>query len=158
MRLLIDQNIPDSVGTFFEERGHDVSLVREVLGRASPDQLIAVTAELQGVIVVTLDKDFTRFKQLLPEGSRNRFASGTGTIRLAVRESRLVARPRDEIDTIEGYAERALREGKRIHVRLTETTIQRGMSGSGARLIDAPGSPPAPASKPKDRPLRRRPG
>jgi predicted nuclease of predicted toxin-antitoxin system len=68
MRLLIDQNVPDSVARFLEERCHQVLLVRETLGRASPDQLIAVTAALQGVVVVTFDKDFRRFQRLLPDG------------------------------------------------------------------------------------------
>jgi predicted nuclease of predicted toxin-antitoxin system len=65
LRLLIDQNVPDSVAQHLKERGHEIELVRESLGRASVDQLIAVTAALEGIIVVTFDKDFERLKRLL---------------------------------------------------------------------------------------------
>lgn len=135
MRLLIDQNVPDSVAQFLAERGHDVLLVRETLGRSSPDQLIAFTAAMQGIIVVTIDKDFRRFRQLLPEGGRAAFAAGAGFIQLAVKESRDVARLRDEIETIELYAARAEREGKHVRIRLTETTIQLGLSGGRIRRL-----------------------
>jgi hypothetical protein len=133
MRLLIDQNVPDSVAQFFRERGHEVSLVRETLGRAAPDQLIAVTAELQGVIVVSFDKDFRRFQKLVPEGHRKGFVAGAGLIHLAVKETRGVARLRDEIAMIEFYAARAAREGKLVRIRLTETTIQLAMAGGRVR-------------------------
>lgn len=133
MRLLIDQNVPDSVAQYLRERGHEIELVRESLGRASPDQLIAVTAALQGVIVVTFDKDFKRFKRLLPEGQRTAFVAGAGAVYMAMKESRGVARLRDEIETIEMYAARAEREGKHVSIRLTETTIQLGMTGGRIR-------------------------
>lgn len=116
MRLLIDQNVPDSVARFLAERGHDVLLVRETLGRSSPDQLIALTAAFEGIIVVTFDKDFRRFQRLLPEVQRTAFASGAGFIHLAMKESRGVHRLRDEIETIELYAARAERDGQ--HVRI----------------------------------------
>ena len=133
MRLLVDQNVPDSVAQFLVERGHEVLLVREALGRSSPDQLIAQAAALQGIIVVTFDKDFRRFQRLLPEGQRTAFAAGAGVIHLAIKESRGVARLRDEIETIELYAARAEREGKHLRIRLTETTIQLGLAGGRIR-------------------------
>lgn len=133
MRRLVDQNVPDAVAVFFRARGHDVRLVRELLGRAAPDQLIAVTAELQGVIVVTFDKDFSRFRKLLPEGQRSGFVAGAGVLHLAMREPRGVARLTEEIEIIEMYVARAAREGKVVRIRLTETTIQLAMSGGRAR-------------------------
>jgi hypothetical protein len=133
MRFLIDQNVPDSVAKYLAERGHEVQLVRETLGRAAPDQLIAHVAAFQGIIVVTFDKDFRRFRQLLPEGTRGAFASGAGFISLAMKETRAVARLRDEIETIELYATRAEREGKHVRIRLTETTILLGLTGGRIR-------------------------
>lgn len=133
MRLLVDQNVPDSVAKFFRVRGHEVLLVREVLGRSAPDQLIAAMAELQGVIVVTFDRDFSRFRTLLPEGQRSGFVAGAGFLHLAMREPRGVARLTEEIETIESYASRAARHGKVVRIRLTETTIQLAVSGGRAR-------------------------
>ena len=42
MRLLIDENVPDSVAQFFASRGHEVLYARDLLPRGTPDQVIAV--------------------------------------------------------------------------------------------------------------------
>ena len=133
MHLLIDQNTADSVGDFFAERGHRVWLVRQFLGRMSPDQLIAFTAEDQGLIAVTHDKDFRRFSQLLPVGSRNEFTAGAGRISLALKEPRAIPRLQEEIEIIEAYFDRAQREGKRLFVRITETNVSFQLSGGRVR-------------------------
>lgn len=133
MRLLIDQNVPDSVARFFRERGHEVTLVRDSLGRQSPDQLIAITAELQGVIVVSIDRDFKRFRKLLPEGSRAGFVAGAGFLSLNLRESRCVARLAEEIESIEFYAQRAELQGKIARMQLSETRLNLGMEGGRRR-------------------------
>lgn len=129
MRLLIDQNVPDAVARCLRQRGHEVMLVRELLGRSSPDQLIAITADFEGIIVVTMDKDFTRFRTLIPEGSLGRFKAGSGAIRIATDEAIAAARLENQMDIIEFYFDRATRQGKRMHIRVTTTTIQLGDSG-----------------------------
>jgi len=52
MRLLIDENVPDSTAKAFEARGHETIYVRDDNARAR-DQAIARIAELRGAIVVT---------------------------------------------------------------------------------------------------------
>lgn len=42
MRLLIDENVPDSVAQFFLERGHEVVFARDLLPRGTPDQVVTV--------------------------------------------------------------------------------------------------------------------
>ncbi len=68
MRLLIDQNVPQAVSDVFIRRGHDVKFSRDVLQQNSPDPLIAIAASLNGLIVVTHDADFKRYRDLFPTG------------------------------------------------------------------------------------------
>ena len=52
MRLLIDENVPDSTAKAFEALGHETIYVRDDNSRAR-DQAVARIAELRGAIVVT---------------------------------------------------------------------------------------------------------
>lgn len=129
MRLLIDQNVPDSIAQFLRERGHDVALVRDTLGRAAPDQLIDLTAAREGLIVVTLDKDFRRFRKQVHKNRRQSFLVGAGLIHISMRETLAVSRLIDEIEMIEAYAARAHRGGKFLRVLLRESGIEFVMEG-----------------------------
>lgn len=40
MRLLIDENVPLSVAQFFEQRGHEVIYVRDILPAGTPDPVL----------------------------------------------------------------------------------------------------------------------
>lgn len=66
---LIDENVDDRVGQVLGELGHEVTLVRDGLGRGTPDQVLAIVADQRGLIVVTHDRDLKRFSRLVPEGS-----------------------------------------------------------------------------------------
>jgi hypothetical protein len=65
MRLLLDHNVPDSVGRVFQSRGHQVRHVRDILPIDSPDPLIATVSEEDGDILVSCDRDF---KLIAPAG------------------------------------------------------------------------------------------
>lgn len=119
--FLLDENVADQVGTVLTEFGHDVVLVRDSLGRRSPDQLLAVAADRHGLIIVTHDKDLRRFSRLLPEGSRRRFRAGAGALLLACPEPDAARRIREMIDVIEFHHERARRAGGRLYMRITKT-------------------------------------
>jgi predicted nuclease of predicted toxin-antitoxin system len=108
IRFLIDENVDDLVGRYLSERGHEVLYARTSLGSMSPDQLIAFTAETRGLVVVTHDKDFRRFSQLLPVGFQRRFARVAGRISLNVKEPRAVQRIREEIEAIEFHYAQAV--------------------------------------------------
>lgn len=122
MRLLVDENVPDSVATFLRERGHEVLLVREQLGQMTPDDFIAWVGDDLGAIVVTVDKDFRTLVRRVPVGGRRRFQS-LGRISLRCRESRARARLNEFIEEIEREFDRlqSLRD-KRLIVEITETS------------------------------------
>ena len=74
MHLLVDENVPDSVAQFFKERGHTVTLVRDILPRGTPDQIVALVGdELRAVIVTWNHKDFKRLASRIPEKGRQQF-------------------------------------------------------------------------------------
>ena len=54
-----DQDVPDSIGNFLTERGHDLKRLREVIATDSPDPIVATTAREAGWVLVTFNwKDF----------------------------------------------------------------------------------------------------
>lgn len=63
--FLTDVNVPDSVGDFLKERGHDVERVRDVMPADSPDPVVAEAAMQAGRVLVSWDRDFNqqRFKK-----------------------------------------------------------------------------------------------
>jgi predicted nuclease of predicted toxin-antitoxin system len=73
MKLLIDENVPNSVVEFLRERGHEIHLVREKLPAGTPDPVIAVIGDRLSAIVVSWDKDFERLVSRVPHGNKTRF-------------------------------------------------------------------------------------
>lgn len=122
MRLLIDENVPESVATFLRGRGHEVLLVRELLGQMAPDNFVAWVGDDLEAIVVTIDKDFRGIVQRFPLASRRRFNS-LGRISLRCRESRALVRLTLFVDEIEREFERLQHHrDRRLIVEITETS------------------------------------
>lgn len=72
MRLLIDENVPDSVAQFFFERGHEIVFARDLLPRGTPDQVIAVLGNELDSIIVSWDQDFLGLVSRAPTRTRRR--------------------------------------------------------------------------------------
>jgi predicted nuclease of predicted toxin-antitoxin system len=73
IRLLLDHNVPDSVGEVFRRRGHTVQHVRDILPVDSPDALIATVSEEDRSVLVSCDRDFRLIAPRIPRGMRARF-------------------------------------------------------------------------------------
>ena len=58
MRFLIDAQLPQTLGRWFEDRGHEAVHVRDVLGGQAPDSDVAGHARRHGMTLVTKDDDF----------------------------------------------------------------------------------------------------
>lgn len=86
MRLLIDENVPDSTAKAFEALGHETIYVRDENSRA-PDQAVARIAELRGAIVVTWN--IRHFRPILRQrlGITRRSAQQMGLIGFRCDES-----------------------------------------------------------------------
>lgn len=129
MRLLVDQNIPEVVVEIFRKRGHEINYSREILLQDSPDQLIAIGAALDGMVVITHDKDYKRFSSLFPQGFRIQARNLTGRIILSVAVDQpekinvLVQRTHSVVEEIEFHYERAMQSGNRLLLTVTETGL-----------------------------------
>ncbi|MEX0783287.1 MAG: DUF5615 family PIN-like protein [Dehalococcoidia bacterium] len=124
MHLIVDENVPDSVPAFLEDRGHTIDLVRERFGQMTPDELIAWAGDQLGAVVLTLDKDFRRIVTRIPAGGKTRFRS-LGRISLRCRESHALLRLQEFIEEIEAEYEKAMARGdRRLIVEITETSYR----------------------------------
>ena len=73
LSLLLDNDVPDSVGEVLKRHGHRVTHVRDILPTDSSDPLVATASELEGMILVTCDTDFRVVAPRIPKGHRARF-------------------------------------------------------------------------------------
>lgn len=124
MLLLIDENVPDSVATFFRDRGHGIKLVRDLFPSGTPDPIIAKLGDELQAIIVTWDRDFRRLASRLPAGTRQRFRRLS---RISFRCSEAHGRRRVEelIESIEfEFAQVQKRRDKRLLIEITETTFR----------------------------------
>jgi predicted nuclease of predicted toxin-antitoxin system len=123
MRLLIDENVQDSIARLFRDRGHEVSLVRDVFLRGEADPVIAQLGDSLGMIVVTWDKGFRQLAKRAPHGERQRFRN-LSRLTLRCNQARAVERVQRYLELIEFEFDQAQRRGdKRLLVEITETTI-----------------------------------
>ena len=124
MRLLVDENVPNSVSEFLRGRGHDVDLVRDRLGQMTPDEYIAWVGDELGAVVVTMDKDFNEIVKRIPQGGRLKFKA-LGRISLKCRESQATVRIREFIEEIEREYDRLQgRRDKRLIVEITASSYR----------------------------------
>ena len=123
MRLLFDQNAPQAVADIFAARGHIIEYSRDVLQQSSPDHLIAIVAALEGLVVVTKDKDYKRYSELFPQGFRSEARRLTGRFIIGIEEAKAAARVADLIDLIEAHYINAARRGVRLQLNISATGI-----------------------------------
>lgn len=56
--FLTDANVPDSVGAYLVDRGHDVVRVRDIMAADAKDPVVAEAAMQSDRILISWDKDF----------------------------------------------------------------------------------------------------
>lgn len=109
MRLLVDENVPDSVALYFASRGHHVEYVRDILPRRTPDPVIAEIGDRLSAIVVTWDKDFHKLVSRIPAGNRAKFRR-LGRISFRCNEANGLKQLKRWIDHIELHYKNALEQ------------------------------------------------
>jgi len=62
IKFFIDECVPDSVGKFLTASGHEVTYLRDVLPRGSPDPIVAAASEQSGAVLVTFIGISTRWR------------------------------------------------------------------------------------------------
>lgn len=124
MLLLIDENVPDSSTAFLRERGHDVRLVREMLPRGAPDQIVALVGDQLGAVIVTWNhKHFQSLAPRAPHGTHQRFRR-LGRISFLCKETRGRRRMEQFFELIEfEYTLAQRRHDPRLIVEVTENAL-----------------------------------
>ncbi len=120
MRFLIDENVADEVSQWLRSRGYEVFSARDIFAPSTPDDVLAVAIELNGLIIVTHDRDFRQLRRTLPQGTR--LTSGAGRITLGVREDRALRRLQEIWDVVEFSYARSLRLRQRFIISISQTT------------------------------------
>jgi predicted nuclease of predicted toxin-antitoxin system len=117
--FLTDQNVPDSVGQFLKQRGHDVVRLRDIMPTDSADPVVAEAAMQAGRVLVSWDKDFNHQRFMKP-----RF-SALSRLAFSCLETEAVARLKIHISLIEAEV-RLIRTGKPMRIRIGSDKIQIG--------------------------------
>jgi hypothetical protein len=90
--------------------------------KSTPDSLLLIAAEAEGLVVITFDRDFKQLVRQLPAGVRTRFGRSAGRISLRIEESKAHARIEELIDIIElSYQFASLRQ-QRFIMQISETS------------------------------------
>jgi predicted nuclease of predicted toxin-antitoxin system len=122
LRFLLDEGVPDSVGKFLAQLGHDVIHLRDSLAPGSPDTVVCRAAEANDAILVACDGDM---KQLVKRyGIGNRRFRKLSLIKLTCAAPRAVDRLRQAISFIEhewGFAQD--KGGRRLFVEIKSQVI-----------------------------------
>lgn len=127
MFLVIDENVARNAAEFLRDRGHRVEFVTQWLGQGTPDEAIAIVADLESAIIVTHDKDFDRIIARAARETGGRSKNSFKRLgRISLRCSEPAARQRLEaaIDLIEFEFARAQKQRDcRLIVEIKSTTI-----------------------------------
>lgn len=106
IRFLLDENVQNSVIDLLESRGHEVLLSRDLTAEGTPDTILAILTSRESLVVISHDRHFRSFKNLLPEHDRNRLARSAGRIQLEMPEVRARDRLEKALPLIEvSYAD-----------------------------------------------------
>jgi predicted nuclease of predicted toxin-antitoxin system len=122
VRLLIDEDVPQSVVDFLQERGHEAILVREILLPGAADPVIAAIGdELEAIIVTWNQKDFRRLASRTPPRTGRAFRR-LGRISFRCHESRGRSRLEQVIESIEFEYQQSLKlSDSRLIMEVGET-------------------------------------
>ncbi len=124
MLLVIDENVPASVGRVFSDRGHEVVHVLDVALPGTPDDVIARYGDIHEAMVITWNRrDFRRLSALVSPDNVRRFRR-LSWIAFRCSEPHGAARARRWIEAIEFHLNLAQqRRDRRLMVDITETTF-----------------------------------
>lgn|SRR6476661_10959356 len=94
------------------------------MAAGSPDELVVLYGSYEHLIVVTYDRDFRKFRQLLPEHERNRFSKHVGRLQLEVGYEKSPVRVREEMANIEHFVSQARERGKPFLMSIQDSGIK----------------------------------
>lgn len=122
--FFFDENVSHRLREYLIERGHRVILSTDYLAAGTVDQIVASVAVRSPMILVTHDRDFRRFKELLAKSDQTWIAKGSGKLQLSVHQSVSVQRVDREIDMIEFHYQRCLSRGTPFYMEIKDSLVR----------------------------------
>lgn len=123
MRFFADNDVAESACKFLEARGHQVTRLRDVLPRDTPDPIVAKVAQDSELILLTHDGDFKTVAPRIPKGERSRFRK-LSKVHLACEHPKAERRLAAAIALIEFEWQAAQeRSDKRLHIVIRPAVI-----------------------------------
>jgi hypothetical protein len=107
-----------------EKRGHEVIRSRDVVAAGTPDQVLVILGSYESLVIVTHDRDFRRFRSMLPPGERSRFSKGSGRLQLEVDYAKAPLRVEEEIENIEPHFAQALKRNVPFIMAIMDASIR----------------------------------
>jgi hypothetical protein len=99
IRFFMDNCVPASVGRMLKAAGHEVTYLRDVIARDSPDPIVATLCDENDLVLVSLDKDFDQLHARAGV-SKRRFKK-LKRIKIACSEPHAAARVKAALSLIE---------------------------------------------------------
>jgi hypothetical protein len=124
IRFLIDENVRSDVASLLAERGHQIILSRDVIAMGSPDELLVVLGKFESLVIVTHDRDFRKYRRMLPDHLRKNFSSGAGRLLLGIQPNRSLIRIEEEIESVEFHYRQAVRAGRPFLMEIMDANIK----------------------------------
>lgn len=121
LQFFLDNNVPDSIGRYLQNRGHSVQRQRFVIPADSPDPIVAMTAMTSERILITQDRDFNSQRFM-----KDRFA-GLSRLSLCGASQTLLPALREHIHLIEAqWAHKLASRATRmiVHVQLGQVRFR----------------------------------
>jgi hypothetical protein len=111
--------VQDPIRFLCDENGRmDVVVV------AAPDQLLALLGKYEALVILSHDRDFRKYRSMLPEHERSRFTAGAGRLWIRVSYPRSLQRIIDEIENIEHHYRQSIRRNVPFIMEIQDATIK----------------------------------
>lgn len=122
LRFFLDECVPDGVGHFLTDSGHDVIHLRDAAATGSPDPLVCAVAEINLAILVSFDGDMKKLASRRGIGRRT-FAK-LSLIKLSCKGPNAVERVTAALSLIEHeWAFSAARRDRRLFIEIGHQSI-----------------------------------
>lgn len=122
LNLLLDEGVPDPVGSVFEAAGHLVIYANRTLPRGSSDQVVCMAAVNAGAILVAADHDMKNIAK--SNGISNKRFRTLSIVKLSCRKPNAATRVSEAILLIEAEWAYATAGNRRLFIEIQESVIR----------------------------------
>ena len=116
-----DDNVPDSVGNVLAAAGHQLTRLRDVMEKDTPDPVIAIACSKFSQVLVTHDRDFRDLSKWLKITQRQ-YQNTLHRVKLSCPEPRDASRIAEALSLIEAEWQ-LIREGRPMRIEIRDKTI-----------------------------------